>query len=82
MIRSMSSLCDGNRDFEMCGSRAGEYFQFRRGLIQGCVMSPWVFNVCFDRVVRLMNKRVTGGGEKLRDGNGGVVKNDNSIIYR
>ena len=43
------------------GSRAGEYFEVRRGLRQGCIMSPWLPNIFFERVVGSVNKRAMGG---------------------
>ena len=41
----------------------------RVGLRQGCVMSPWLFNLYIDGVVRELNARVLGRGLKLVDGN-------------
>ena len=41
----------------------------RVGLRQGCVMSPWLFNLYIDGVVREVNARVLGRGLKLLDGN-------------
>ena len=40
----------------------GEYFDLRKGLRQGCVMSPWLFNIYFDRVVREVNEKAMGKG--------------------
>ena len=50
-IRSMNSLYGGNRACVRLGSIVGEYFKVRKELIQGFVMSPWLFNIYFDRVV-------------------------------
>ena len=47
LIRSMSSLYNGSRACVRLGSRLGEIFEVRRGLRQGCVMSPWLFNIFF-----------------------------------
>ena len=35
----------------------------------GICMSPWFFNIFYDRVVRQVNERSMGKGVKLRDGN-------------
>ena len=41
------------------------------GLRQGCVMSPWLFNVYMDEVVREVNVTVLGKGLELLNENGG-----------
>ena len=46
-----------------------EWFPVRVGLRQGYVMSPWLFNLYMDGVVREINARVLGRGLKLVDGN-------------
>ena len=42
-----------------------EWFQVNVGLRQGCVMSPWLFNVYMDGVVREENVMVLGIGLEL-----------------
>ena len=37
------------------GNDASEWFPVNVGLRQGCVMSPWLFNVYMDGVVREVN---------------------------
>ena len=51
------------------GNEVSEWFPVRVGLRQGCVMSPWLFNLYIDGVVREVNARVLGRGLKLVDGN-------------
>ena len=53
-VDSMASIWVGND--------VSEWFPVNVGLTQGCVMSPWLFNVYMDGVVRDMNVRVLGKG--------------------
>ena len=59
---------------EVCmrlASKVSESFEVKMGLRQGCVMSPWLFNMYMDGVVREVYSRVTGKGVKMRvDGEG------------
>ena len=48
-----------------------ELFPVNVGLSQGCVMSPWLFNVYIYGVVRVANVRVLGKGLELLSANGG-----------
>ena len=43
-----------------------EWFPVNVGLRQVCVMSPWLFNVYMDSVVREVNVGVLGKGIELR----------------
>ena len=47
-----------------------EWFPVNVGLRQGCVMSPWLFNVYMDGVVREVNVRVLWKGLELLSANG------------
>ena len=60
MNRSMSTLYDGNRTCVKFGSRVRKYYDLRMRLRQRHVISLWLFNIFFDRVVRLVNEWVTG----------------------
>ena len=44
------------------GNDKSEWFPVHFGLKQGSVMSPWLFNVYMDGVVREVNVRVLGKG--------------------
>ena len=70
LIRNMSSLYNEIRSCVRLSSIVGKHFEVKRGLRQGCVMSPWVFNIFFDKVVRQMNEKAMGKGVKLREENG------------
>ena len=50
-------------------NEVSEWFPVRVGLRQGCVMSPWLFNLYIDGMVREVNARVLGRRLKMLDGN-------------
>ena len=54
----------------MCPTRDG-WFPVNIALRQGCVMSPWLFNVHMDGVVREVNASVLGKELKLLSMNDG-----------
>ena len=52
------------------GNDVSEWFPVNVGLRQGCVMSPWLFNVYMYGVVGQVNVRVLGKGLELLRANG------------
>ncbi len=51
----------GYRDASACvkvKGEMGECFKIKAGLRQGCVMSPWLFDVFMDEVVRTMKAKI------------------------
>ena len=57
-----------------------EWFPVNVGLRQGCVMSPWLFNVYMDGVVQEVNVRVLGKGLELKSVNDGRFE-INQLIF-
>ena len=53
------------------GNDVSEWFPVNVGLRQGCVMSPWLFNVYVDGVVRELNVGVLGKWLEFLSANGG-----------
>ena len=53
------------------GNDVSKCFPVNVELRQGCVMSPWLFNVYMDSVVREVNVRVLGKELELLSSNGG-----------
>ena len=53
------------------GNDVSEWFPVNVGLRQGCVMSPWLFKIYMDGVVRGVNVRVLGKGLELLNANSG-----------
>ena len=65
----MKSLYAGSKACVGVGNEVSEWFPVRVGLRQGCVMSPWLFNLYIDGVIREVNARALGRRLKLIDGN-------------
>ena len=69
LLRGVKSLYVGSKACVRVRNEVSEWFPVRVGLIQGCVMLPWLFNLYIDGAVREVNARVLGRGLKLVDGN-------------
>ena len=55
LLRGVKSMYAGSKACVRVGNEVSEWFPVRVGLRQGCVMSPWLFNLYIDRVVREVN---------------------------
>jgi hypothetical protein len=62
------------------GRKLGWKFKVEVGLLQGRVMSPWLFNIFIDGMVREVNARVLERGEALMGDSGGEWQ-VNQILY-
>ena len=60
-----------SRECVQVGNDASEWFPVNVRLRQGCVRSPWLFNVYMDGVVQEVNISVLGKGLELLRANGG-----------
>ena len=56
----MQSFYVDSRACVLVGNYVSEWFPVNVGLRQDCGMSPWLFNVYLDGVVREVNVRVLG----------------------
>ena len=70
MLKAVQSFYVDSRACVRVGNDASEWFQVNVGLRQGCVMSPWLFNVYMDGVVREVNVMVLWKGLELPSKNG------------
>ena len=66
LLRGVKNSYDGSKACVRVGNEVSEWFPVRVGLRQGCVMSPWLFNLYIDRGV---NARMLGRRLKLVHGN-------------
>ena len=55
---------EGKACVRVCGEETG-WFGVDRGLRQGCVMSPWLFNIYMDGVMREFKEKTSHCGAKL-----------------
>ena len=69
LLRGVKSLYVGSKACIRVGNEVSEWFPVRVGLRQGCVMSPWLFDLYIDGVAREVKARMLGRGLKLVDGN-------------
>ena len=70
VLKGIQSFYVGSSACVRVGSDLSERFEVNVGLRQGCVMSPWLFNVFMDGVVREVNMRTLGRGLGMKERNG------------
>ena len=71
MLKAVQSFYVDSWACVRVGNDVSEWFPVNVRLRQGCVMSPWLFNVYMDGVVQEVNVRVLGKGLELLSANGG-----------
>ena len=71
LLKAVQSFYIDSRACVLVGNEVSEWFPVNIGLRRGCVMSPCVFNVYMDGVVREVNVRVLGKGLEMLSSNGG-----------
>ena len=57
-----------------------EWFDVKVGSRQGCVMSPWFFNMYMDGVLREVNERVLSRGVELMGQEGECLEGESVIV--
>ena len=67
LLGAVKSLYVGSRACVRVGDEVSEWFPVRVGLRQGCVMSPWLFNLFMDGVMREIRKNVYDTGATIWD---------------
>ena len=68
LLRGVQSFYEDSRACVRVGSEVSEWFPVRVGLRQGCVMSPWLFNLYMDGVVREVYARARIAGVVFEGG--------------
>ena len=70
-LKAVQSVYIDSRACAHEGNDVSEWFLVNVGFIQGCVMSPCLFNIYMDGVVQEVNVRVLGKELELLSANGG-----------
>ena len=81
LLAATQSFYRNSRACVRVGNRESESFEVKVGLRQGCVMSPWLFNLFMDGVVREINARLGERGLGLIEGNGGRNWVLNQVLF-
>ena len=71
LLKAVQSFYVDSRACVRMGNDVSESFPVNVRLREGCVMSPWWFNVYMDGVVREVNVKVLGKGLELLSANSG-----------
>ena len=74
LLAGVKSFYDGSRACVRVSGSESEWFGVKVGLRQGCVMSPWLFNVFIDGVVREVKSRLENGGASMVGEDGSIWK--------
>ena len=74
LLRAVKSFYVDSKACVRVGNETSEWFSVKTGVRQGCVISPWLFNIFMDGVMREVSARVPGGGVELTDCKGDVVQ--------
>ena len=61
LMRAIRSLYEGSEACVRVGGVLSGWFPISQGVRQGCVLSPWLFNVFIDRIMREVKERLQGG---------------------
>ena len=65
LLKAVQAFYRNSRACVRVNGKVSEEFDIHVGVRQGCVMSPWLFNIYMDGVMREMKARVGRGGVKL-----------------
>ena len=70
VLLGIMSFYDEGRVCVSVGNMVGDSYVVKKGLRQGCVMSPWMINMFMDGVVKEEYSRVNGMGVKMNEDGG------------
>ena len=63
LMRAVKSLYENSKACVIVQGKESDWFKVGQGVRQGCTMSPWIFNIFMDNIVREAKQRFDGGVE-------------------
>ena len=67
MLKAGQGVYEKSEEYVRVCREEGEWFEVGIGLRQGCVMSPWLFNLFMDAVLKEFREKDGGVAVTLRD---------------
>ena len=67
LLKAVQSLYENSEAYVRVCREEGEWFEVGVGLRQGCVMSPWLFNLFMDAVMKEIREKAGDVGVTLWD---------------
>ena len=61
LMKAIQALYTGSQACVRVGGRLSGWFSISQGVRQGCVLSPWLFNVFTDRIMREAKEGIQEG---------------------
>ena len=71
LLQAVESMYASSKACVRVGNEVSEWFPVRVGLRQGCVMSPWLFNLYMDGVMREIREKVDDVGATMWEARNG-----------
>src|SRR5678816_3049021 len=85
LLNGIKSMYDDSEACVRINGVESDWFNNNSGVRQGCVMPPWLFNLCMDRVMKELEMGVAGNGVRMME-NGGewrvpyLLYTDDSVL--
>src|SRR5678816_2255825 len=71
LLNGIKRMYDDSETCVRINGVKSDWFSINSGVRQGCVMSPWFFNLCMDWVLKELKLSVTGNGVRIMEMSGG-----------
>ena len=70
----LRNLCAGQEATVRTGLGTTDWFQIGKGVFQGCILSPWLFNLCAEYIMRNAGLEEAQAGIKIAGRNGNNLR--------